>query len=282
MSLVQVIEKFQEVSDEQKEKLISIYEDLKSDKDNAIAATIIQSIEREEIVNKKDLFEMMQSLKAYKANEVDSFLDIKYEYNFNPPGDEFPAEYADLLEKPRLLTLKEDGTRMEVDEEGVEIGPLDYNDCPAEGHPEYVKVDLNTGHKDLESSVEIRKGFLPEDGELENLINKAFSAGYHDEPVISELKQMVPKITPEKELEEVFLDTPIGNLLFEPEEVILAPRCVVLIFDTDRSKPPLYPSVGSTFRLKYEQQDIPVSYMETSFTYRNRKFMIFITLDEEY
>ena len=113
MSLVEVIEQFQSVSAEQRVKLENIYQDLKENKDDSIAGTIVQQIERGEVGTKKDLHELMESLKAYKTKEVDGFLDISYEYTFQPPGDEFPLEYSDTITKHRLLTLGEDGTWME-------------------------------------------------------------------------------------------------------------------------------------------------------------------------
>jgi len=274
MSLVAVVEQFQEVSEEQKIKLARVYEDLQEATDDATAMSIIQSIDRGEIETKKDLYDLMESLKEYKTKEVDSFLDINYEYNFEPPGDEFPAEYSDLLHKSRLLTITEEGTWMEIDEENKVIGPVDRDHNPAPGHPEYIEVDLSGITKAEVSTLEIPKSNseLSED-QINVLFSRLVANGSAGD--IDQLGIPAPSIKP---LEEVFLETEIGNLLFEPEKAIHGGRCFVLVFDTARSKPPLYPRVGSNFRLKYKQYDLAVSYMDTTFTYNDRKFIIFIIL----
>jgi len=272
MSLVEVIEQFQSVSAEQRVKLENIYQDLKENKDDSIAGTIVQQIERGEVGTKKDLHELMESLKAYKTKEVDGFLDISYEYTFQPPGDEFPLEYSDTITKHRLLTLGEDGTWMEITEEGVTIGPVDRDHNPVEGHPEYLSIDLSNATMS-ETSIEI-----PSPSELDkDVIDALFNKSSKENTL--ELKPNLQKV--QLPLKEVFLETEIGSLLFEPEEAFLANRSFVMVFDTNRSKPPLYPRVGSQFRLKYKGEEYPVSYMDTSFNYRCQKFVIFIILDEE-
>jgi hypothetical protein len=285
MSLVTVIEQFQEVGDAQREKLEQIYIDLKEDDTNSIAMSIVQSIERSEISSKKDLYELMESLKTYKSQEVDSVLDLGYDYDFSPPGDEFPLEYSDALDKQRLLTITPEGKWMEVDNDGQEIGPVDSNHNPAEGHPEYVKIglDLSPAHT---TTLELPQALVDIPTEqLEQLV--AGFAGAPSSPKFDDQAPLPPHTSGWKspssmpELQEVLLETEIGSLMFEPEMAMYTGRSFVMTFDMTRSKPPLYPRVGSNFRLKYKQHDLAVTYMDISFTYKNRKFMIFIVLDED-
>ena len=146
---------------------------------------------------------------------------------------------------------------MEVDEEGNTVGPVDADHNPVEGHPEYQRR-LPSPTIVMESEVQPQ-----------------------EEPAI--LKEYIPVTISEKEipLEEVLLETEIGGLLFEPELALLAGRSFVMAFDMNRSKPPLYPRVGSNFRLKYKQHDLPVTYMDISFKYNDKRFMVFIVLDDE-
>jgi hypothetical protein len=278
MSLVEVIEQFQAVSDEQRIKLETIYSDLKENEADSIAGTILQQIDRGEVETKKDLPELMESLKAYKTKEVDSFLDISYEYDFRPPGDEFPLEYSDTTLKQRLLTLGEDGVWMEIEEDGTKIGPVDRDHNPTEGHPEYLTVDLSEATM-AETTVQLPKPIFADTADVLSSLEKALVP-----PAFIPATQPGPLTTSQSqpELQEVFLETEMGDLLFEPEEAFLANRSFVMVFNTNRSKPPLYPRVGSKFRLKYNRENYPVSYMDTSFSYKNRKFVVFIILDEEY
>jgi len=275
MTLVTVVEQFQEVSQEQRIKLTNVYQDLQEATGDATAMSIIQSIDRGEIETRKDLFDLMESLKEYKTREVDSFLDIKYEYNFEPPGDEFPVEYSDLLHKSRLLTITEEGTWMEIDDQNNPIGPVDGEHNPAPGHPEYTVADLSAVTTAEVSQIELPSTNISEE-QIDVLFSRLINNGSSGNN--NQLGAGEPTLDP---LEEVFLETEIGNLLFEPEEAIHGGRSFVLVFDTDRSKPPLYPRVGSNFRLKYKDYDLAVSYMDTTFSYKNRKFIIFIILDED-
>ena len=230
MSLVEVIEQFQAVSDEQRIKLETIYSDLKENEADSIAGTILQQIDRGEVETKKD------------------------------------------------LTLGEDGVWMEIEEDGTKIGPVDRDHNPTEGHPEYLTVDLSEATM-AETTVQLPKPIFADTADVLSSLEKALVP-----PAFIPATQPGPLTTSQSqpELQEVFLETEMGDLLFEPEEAFLANRSFVMVFDTNRSKPPLYPRVGSKFRLKYNRENYPVSYMDTSFSYKNRKFVVFIILDEEY
>jgi hypothetical protein len=220
MALLEVIEQFQEVSSEQRHKLARLEVELREDNNSPIAQAVIQAVDRGEIETKKDLYDLMQSLKEYRSNDIDSLLSVSYEYSFEPPGDEFPLEYADALNKTRLISITPDGDFLEVDSDGNEIGPLDRDTHqPIEGHPEYRDISISIPDSPP-IEVNAPSSFIPES--LETLLESAMLTQPVSTPTVSN-KQPVQSI-PAKPLREVYLETDIGRLLFEPECAMWALR----------------------------------------------------------
>lgn len=248
------------------------------DEDNTAAQLAKEILELPfEDVNQED-FSMLVGLLSEISHAQEFTLPL-----FDEPAFDDVVEYDDPESNPdrqRIIRINDDGSYEEVDQNGEFVGPLDSLYMPAEGHPEYEEVsasfidDMSDGPLLPPVMESHSKGM--EVAAAEPLFQKAIDAGLvQDEKSVSK--------TPLRQ-DNIYLDTDIGTLLYQPIAVVQRRRCVALYFDVVSGTPPLFiPREGYTCMMR-EDNGVSLKVMYTGSKFKDPfrpelTIMVFTVLD---